>query len=193
MEINMNFIAQFFHNWKLKKQKIAEALELKSKLEQEASQTKLDRQVIMDSAAPWYKLIGKPYSIDAVPTEPVSERYEYNKAWITSLREQGYKGETDSQVISDWEVKTEETRVKRLLELDREKKKNSSEPWVEVVSEKYDESTKQVEMKLDWNGAFIKMLRVHGYTGNNEQEIVDKWFQRLSQDIAAELHDTTYE
>lgn len=40
--------------------------------------------------------------------------------------------------------------------------------------------------ELDWNSHFITQLREAGYTGNSEEEIIDKWFKALCQSIASE-------
>lgn len=166
---------------------------VKDELYQKQKQDEFDHEIRMDSSVAWYKLIGKPYDIEHPPVEPIGERYQWNKAFIRSLREQGYKGEIDYQVISDWETKNELDRVKRLVALDRENKKNSDEPWVDIESERFDPESKQVAIRLDWNNAFIKMLRQNGYTGKDEQELVDKWFKQLSEDIAGELHGESFE
>lgn len=199
----MKFITDYFKNRRLAKEKAEqEALEYKKFVEDAIEHQKryteamakaaLDERMRMESDIPWYQLIGAPYNIESPPIEPAAERYKWNKAFVKSLREQGFKGETDSQVIAEWEKKVETDKMHRMADLDRETKKNSNEPWVEVVSESYDESTKQVEIKLDWNTAFIKMLRANGYSGRDEQEIVDKWFKRLSEDIASDLHGAGY-
>ena len=200
----MQFIRDYFRKKREAKEMAEqEALDMKKLVEdaiafqksyiEEESKKAIEHKMRMESDMPWYKLVGAPYNIESPPLEPISERYEWNKAFIRSLREQGYKGEADSQVIAEWEKKTEHDKMVRMAELEKETKKKSNEPWVEVVSEHYDEATKQVEMKLDWNPAFIKMLRTNGYSGRDEQEIVDKWFKRLSQDIASDLHGAGYD
>lgn len=199
-EITMNFVTKFFEDRKQRKLQAEENARLASELlkmrkiqaQNEAAEA-LEKKIIMESDVPWYKLIGQPYNVESPPLEPISERYEWNKAFIRKLREEGYKGETDSQIIEDWENKTESQKLTRLAEIEREKKRSSSEPWVEIVSEQYDEDTKQVSIKLDWNKAFIKMLRRSGYSGRDDQEIIDKWFKRLSEDIAGDLHSERFD
>ena len=185
-------IFEYFKKKKEQKKELDAALRMKNEIEKQRKQEEEDNRVRMESSVPWYKLVGKPYDTEHPPVEPISERYQWNKAFVVSLREQGYKGEADYQVIHDWEVKTEENRVKRLIELDKANKKNSDEPWVDIESEGYDNDNKQVSMTLDWNAAFIKMLRQNGYSGASEQEIVDKWFKQLSENIASELHSENF-
>lgn len=189
----MNFVSKFFERRRAKALEISQALEEKRTRERLDAQERERLEVIMQSDVPWYKLIGDEYDIESPPKTPISERYKWNKAFITNLREEGFRGETDVAVIEAWEKRKAEEKAKRLIELERKRKKDSSEPWVEIVSEHYDEISKQVEIKLDWNKAFITMLRKNGYTGSSEQEIVDKYFKRLSEDIAKDIHETDYD
>lgn len=41
--------------------------------------------------------------------------------------------------------------------------------------------------ELEWNEHFIRELLQAGYTGNNEEEIVDAWFTNLCRNIADEV------
>lgn len=178
----MNFIQKYFLNKKFEEEAI-----LKSKTEAE------QLEIVMTSDIPWYKLVGDAYDIEKPPVDAIQDRYLWNKAFIKSLREAGHLGETDAEVISKWEVHTATEKLNRLIKLQKETRKSSNEPWVEILSEEYDESTQQVSMTLDWNKAFVKMLRSNGYVGVTEQEIVDKWFKRLSETIAAENALVNYE
>lgn len=218
----MNFISQYFQNKKdarlaeaarvLAEQKEAEklaeqnaidkatamllqqqAIEKETAERAEKLKQENDERVRMESPVAWYELIGDPYDIEAPPIAPIRERYKWNKAFITHLREQGFVGELDYQVIHDWEVKKQEEKAARILKIQREERRNSAEPWIEVISESYDPETKQVAMNLDWNQAFIKMLRSNGYSGRDEQELVDKWFKELSKEIATDIHGQRYD
>ncbi len=40
--------------------------------------------------------------------------------------------------------------------------------------------------ELDWNEYFIVELRLAGYQGDTDEEVVDKWFQDLCRNIGAE-------
>lgn len=196
----MNFITKYFEDRKTNKLLIEEALrkrdeEARALAEKKAAEEKadLDKKVLMESEVPYMKRVGAEYDLENIPLAPVSERYIWNKAFIRKLREDGYVGETDSEVILDWERKTALAKAERLAVRQKEERKKSSEPWVEVVGETYDEDKKQIAVNLDWNIAFIKMLRANGYSGNSEQEIVDKWFKSLSDEIAAEQHKARYD
>jgi predicted small metal-binding protein len=64
---------------------------------------------------------------------------------------------------------------------DRRKKKNSSEPYVEIISEGID-NLGRLRIEFDWNDAFIKNLRDHNFDGNSEEEIVKQWFEAITND-----------
>ena len=40
--------------------------------------------------------------------------------------------------------------------------------------------------ELDWNDEFVNMLTQHGYQGDSQEEIVDRWFQTLCRTIGNE-------
>jgi hypothetical protein len=66
--------------------------------------------------------------------------------------------------------------------------KESNEPWVNVVNTNFDESNpNQGFMELDWNDAFVKFLKGHGYQGSTDEEIVDAWFTELCRSIGQQF------
>lgn len=70
--------------------------------------------------------------------------------------------------------------------------KESKEPWVNVVSTKFDESDpRQGFMELEWNAAFIQFLKENGYTGKTDEDLVDKWFTDLCKNIGAQMDEET--
>ena len=61
------------------------------------------------------------------------------------------------------------------------------EPYVTVLETKVDPiNPANGYFELDWNSYFIDELRKAGYTGSTEEEIVDKWFKALCQNILDE-------
>jgi hypothetical protein len=61
------------------------------------------------------------------------------------------------------------------------------EPWVTVLETHVNsENVRNGFFELDWNEYFIVQLRSNGYQGDNEEAIVDKWFQDLCRNIGAE-------
>lgn len=60
-------------------------------------------------------------------------------------------------------------------------------PYVTVLETKIDPSNpSNGYFELDWNSYFIDELRKAGYTGISEEEIIDKWFKALCQNILDE-------
>lgn len=61
------------------------------------------------------------------------------------------------------------------------------ESYVTVLETKVDpDNPANGYFELDWNSFFIDELRKAGYTGVTEEEIVDKWFKALCQNVLAE-------
>lgn len=70
----------------------------------------------------------------------------------------------------------------REVKKEHEDKKNSPEPWVEVIGESID-PVKGIEIRLDWNDAFIQYLKENGITSKDEDASVQKWLAFLYQDL----------
>ena len=48
-------------------------------------------------------------------------------------------------------------------------------------------------MELDWNDHFVKFLHENGYTGNNDEDIVNKWFNDVCRTVLVqEIADQDY-
>lgn len=71
------------------------------------------------------------------------------------------------------------------LAADRSKRYDSSEPFVEIVSETFSEEG-GVQLRLDWNAPFINYLKKNGFTGPTDEAIVDNWLISLSRERIAE-------
>lgn len=68
--------------------------------------------------------------------------------------------------------------------------KDSNEPWIAVTTVSVDPEDPQYgEFDLDWNEAFVTLCRQHGYTGINDEEVIDGWFQSVCQNIAWSVFD----
>jgi hypothetical protein len=61
-----------------------------------------------------------------------------------------------------------------------EHKKKSKEPWVNIVGDVFDDNENRFKVALDWNDAFIAMLRKQGITAEDESEVVEMWLQGLA-------------
>lgn len=59
-------------------------------------------------------------------------------------------------------------------------KKKSKEPWVNIVGDVWDDNENKFKVALDWNDAFIAMLRKQGITAENESDVVEMWLKGLA-------------
>ncbi|MGZ8924404.1 MAG: hypothetical protein ACXW2E_00840 [Nitrososphaeraceae archaeon] len=79
------------------------------------------------------------------------------------------------QLISELRLVREQTDINN-------KKRTSIDPWVEVIGESVD-PVKGIEIKLDWNDAFIQYLKENGITAKDDDTAVQKWLAFLYQDL----------
>jgi len=49
-----------------------------------------------------------------------------------------------------------------------------------------DQNPRNGFFELDWNEQFILQLKAEGYWGENDEEIVDKWWREICRNVAAE-------
>ena len=76
--------------------------------------------------------------------------------------------------------KTKSTKAKKKIS-------KNNEPWVKVLNMNVNQDNpRNGFFELDWNDAFVENLKVHGYQGNSQEEIVDRWFQTLCNTIGNE-------
>ena len=70
---------------------------------------------------------------------------------------------------------------------DKDKATAKGEPYVKVLEVKFDkEKPGDGYFELEWNNIFVKQLLEAGYSGADENEIVDAWFTGLCRTIADE-------
>ena len=64
----------------------------------------------------------------------------------------------------------------------------NGEPWVRVIDVSFEDPQNPGigEFNLDWNDEFVKMLTDSGYSGKNEYEIVNTWFNDVCRGIIDE-------
>jgi len=59
------------------------------------------------------------------------------------------------------------------------------EPYIALLNvEMKKENPRNGFFELDWNEYFVRDLRLNGYQGDSEEEIVDAWFKELCGNIA---------
>lgn len=93
----------------------------------------------------------------------------------------------EAKILAEKEAERakEDARIAKLSpkEIATEKK----EPWVAVLDTHVNkDNLRNGFFELDWNEYFVEQLRINGYTGETEEEIVDQWFKSLCRDVGAE-------
>lgn len=64
----------------------------------------------------------------------------------------------------------------------------AGEPYVRVLSTNINpEDPTDGYFELEWNEIFIRALLEAGYTGANDEELIDQWFTALCRQIAEEV------
>ena len=78
-------------------------------------------------------------------------------------------------------------KVKKTVKKSDKKTTKSEEPRVKVLQVNVNpDNPKNGFFELDWNDEFVNMLKQNGYSGESEEEIVDRWFQSLCRTIGNE-------
>jgi len=78
------------------------------------------------------------------------------------------------------------TRKEKVSEKDKATARG--EPFVNVLNFNFDqENPSDGYFELEWNQLFVRQLLEAGYTGDNEEEIVDLWFTTLCGQISQDL------
>jgi hypothetical protein len=85
---------------------------------------------------------------------------------------------------------TEDEAVKKIRKpkiSDKDKATARKEPFIRVIETHVDpKNPSNGYFELDWNSFFIDDLKKAGYTGTTEEEIIEKWFKALCQNILSE-------
>lgn len=141
----------------------------------------IERSVIEKSDQPWFK------NLAVEPTDDVTMLYDWNRAFIEKLKSDGFTGSTDLQIVQAWHDSEQDKKREEQKQNELKAKKESDEPWVEIIGEQFqtDEFDGQtnIGLKLDWNKAFIKLLKSKGFTGRSEDELVEKWLVTLNRTL----------
>jgi hypothetical protein len=80
-------------------------------------------------------------------------------------------------------TKTEKKVKKSAKDIATEK----GEPWVSVLDFEIDPANPgSGAFELDWNEHFIKLLWKNGYRDDDENDVVDRWFQDVCRHVVME-------
>ena len=70
---------------------------------------------------------------------------------------------------------------------EKAKATKNKQPWIQVLTTHVDKTNpKNGFFELDWNEYFVQSLRLNGYRGSTDEEVVDKWFQDLCRNVASD-------
>ena len=120
------------------------------------------------------KLVKKIFGIDKIEAE------------VAEATRQKLEAEAAAEVaLKAVEAAKEEERLSKLSpkEMATEKK----EPWVAVLDTHVNkDNIRNGFFELDWNEYFVLQLKEAGYQGDNEEAVVDQWFQELCRGVGAE-------
>ena len=108
---------------------------------------------------------------------------EPNMKWIKKLFNKNE--EIVEQPIEVEKPKRKVVRKSKISEKDQATARKES--YIKVLDTQIDsKNPSNGYFELDWNSYFVDELKKAGYTGATEEEIVDKWFKALCQNIVAE-------
>tara|TARA_Y100000591_G_C21762415_1_gene660825 strand:- start:696 stop:1205 length:510 start_codon:yes stop_codon:yes gene_type:complete len=76
------------------------------------------------------------------------------------------------------------------VEFDKQSATLKGEPYVGVLKTHFNpQEPKNGFFELDWNDKFIEDLMTAGYTGEKDEEVINKWFNDLCRNIMLEDMD----
>jgi hypothetical protein len=109
--------------------------------------------------------------------------YEYDKARV----DLEYEANSEAFKLAMNEV---EFHHDKISENDRDKNAATikGEPYVKVINSSFDpgKGVDGVYFELDWNQAWIDLLRENGYVGAVDELLVDQWFEDVCKSSANE-------
>jgi len=81
--------------------------------------------------------------------------------------------------------------LKRLFKKPTEKElaTERNEPWFDIIGFGYDSETGNGAFELDWNQAFVEEKRIEGFVGNEQEDVVDQWFNTICRSVAMETYE----
>ena len=86
--------------------------------------------------------------------------------------------------------KQEPVKKSKVKKSEKDLATEAGEPWVSVLSMELEkENMDRGAFELDWNDKFIEDLMTSGYTGEKDEEVINKWFNDLCRNIMLEDMD----
>lgn len=107
-----------------------------------------------------------------------------------------YEGEELEKELAALDLETAEEKTIANLDIDykngkigiseyeKERANLKDEPWVNVLKlDVNPDNAKAGYMELDWNDHFVAFLHDNGYTGENDESVVNKWFNDVCRTV----------
>ena len=106
----------------------------------------------------------------------------------TLVHEELYKREIQkAEEIAKKETKSRKSRKPKVTKTPKEIATEKGEAYISVLSVELDKKNlSNGSFELDWNDAFIKVLRALGYPGKTDEDVVDLWFRNICRNVLAE-------
>lgn len=119
-------------------------------------------------------------------TETEAAREEERQA--RQVAEQQFIAELKAHKETEERLKEAEEAVSvyRKQEEADEARRNGTEPWVEIKSDRLD-PVKGIHIELDWNDAFVQYLKDAGIKGRDDETVVQKYLAMLYEDLIGRL------
>lgn len=141
-----------------------------------------------------FKALSEWWNRDKIRADKAMEELErYSNALTQSRQEADALNEQRvvleqqrAELIAETVTLESELETHRTKAAEDEARRNGTEPWVEIKSERID-PVKGIQIELDWNDAFIQYLKESGITGRDEETVVQKWIAFLYQDLLEKL------
>jgi len=124
--------------------------------------------------------------------EKQEDRNKLKKELLDEIRAEQERKELEVKKAEE-EAADEAKRIHEAAEKARkeeeERLKNSDEPWfVQVGSESKDKDNKGVvKVEYDWNDAWIKLLREHGYQGSDDETVIQHYLAVIAKRTAEDM------
>lgn len=118
--------------------------------------------------------------------QQIKELKEEADKQLLEAREKMKEAEKISKEAEKTIKKAEEKKTKAKMS-PKEMATARGEPWVEVIETHVKkDNAKNGFFEMDWNTVFVDQLRAEGYgfEADPEEEIVDRWFRELCNNIA---------
>lgn len=145
-----------------------------------------------------FKKLSNWWNRDRIAMQEAIARIEerFTEEQIAREAERAARVEAEQQFISELKARQEaEEKLKaaedtvsvyRKQEEADEARRNGTEPWVEIKSDRLD-PVKGIHIELDWNDAFVQYLKDNGIKGRDDETVVQKYLAFLYEDLINRL------